>query len=613
MYHRRDRRIGLYIFYTLTKMCACKLSQYTRNAVLLFRIPEASYVIITAGVAYALVSSGRIIPSSRMQIPDINFSNAGSNFIAQNPVNSYPIQLSGFACYAPELNACIIAKQSGEAMSQGCCAELYDSSVEPYQQIPNPLLWILAIIIPFLIFIARVAIWRYYIGRQWSSHSLLPTNTVLSLQSVLQCIFSIPSQTLDQLLVLHYASIRYGSGDVATTHAIYSNLGMTPQEKKKHGVNDVTSAQRSVETNNTNQREELSYEIIDSAGNSVGRPRDIENAGGMADPVSVESQSDSFLSNKLGMPGPTAAPPSPLQHMFWLLLLYEPSAGLAISLVFQGIICQALKRYVGAPRPNYYALSAWASVYDNRAVDAISARMSFPSGHSATAAAGLGFVVLVLLNDVRKLKSRHWKQSMQDSFSVSISTASVVPTGMDGAEDRVPKICDTVVLIVTFTLVSMLCVCVALMIGASRIRDYFHFAPDVIGASVNTILLQEPQQFRFWMLCILKATHFIAFHTVPYYYILFHDIPLLHCDCIRPHVSFYGYDDTKQLYPLGLFSCLPIFNSHPILPILILLHVAGWLIGILTAGLTYSFGARSSTEGPGLHGGATDMVHASLL
>lgn len=471
-------------------MCACKLSHYSRNAVLLFRIPEALYVIITAGIAFTLVSSNLIIPSSRMQIPDINFSNGGSNFIAQNPVNSYPIRLSGFTCYAPELNACIITKQSGAAMSQGCCAELYDSSVEPYQQIPNPLLWILSIVIPFLFFIVRAAIWRCYIGRQWCSHSLMPAKSVLSLQSVLPYIFSISPQTLEQLLMLHYASMRYGSGDLAITHVSYSTLGMTLQEKKKQCYpvgNDLASTQRNGEINNINQREDLSYEIIDSAGNSIGRPRDIENASGMADPVSIESQSDSFLTSKLGLPGPTAAP-SPLQHMFWLLLLYEPSAGLAISLVFQGIICQALKRYVGAPRPNYYALSAWASVYDNRAVDAISAQMSFPSGHSATAAAGLGFVVLVLLNDVRKLKSRHWRLSVQDSFSVSVSTASVIPTGIDGAEDRVLQPCDTILLIITFTLVSMLCVCVAFMIGGSRIRDYFHFAPDVIGASLNTLL-----------------------------------------------------------------------------------------------------------------------------
>ena len=46
--------------------------------------------------------------------------------------------------------------------------------------------------------------------------------------------------------------------------------------------------------------------------------------------------------------------------------------------------------------------------------------------------------------------------------------------------------------------------------------------------------------------------------------------------------------------------------------LLISFIAAGWLIGTATACLTYSYGSRGRWEGPGLHGGATDLVHASL-
>jgi hypothetical protein len=37
------------------------------------------------------------------------------------------------------------------------------------------------------------------------------------------------------------------------------------------------------------------------------------------------------------------------------------------------------------------------------------------------------------------------------------------------------------------------------------------------------------------------------------------------------------------------------------------------MIGFMTAVLTYNYSTRGDVEGQGLHGGATDMVHASLL
>jgi membrane-associated phospholipid phosphatase len=524
MYQRRDKRMTNCLCSALTKMCYSQrfqISHYTMASLMLFRIPEAMYVIITAGVALGLAY--RTIPANGMQIPEILIPTAlGSNITVLNPTYNYPIKLNVFSCYATNIYACITLKQSGAALTEGCCVALYNDLIVPYQEVPNRLLDFLGIILPFLIFIIRSIDWRYYISRQYPTHSS-QNKCVSSFQSAFLCVFSIPAATLDVLLR------QYLSRERNVNNHYQNKSNVTRFQKGNRGMrysdnDDQILAVPKSNPSDPDMSDEARYEILDNAGNVVNRAscstssagigtretremRDIESNSNdrlraplISDILSGSFQDSTARSQGLGLGlGSGIAPsPSPLQHMFWLLLVYEPTAGLLISLAFQGIICLGLKRFVGAPRPNYYALTAWASVYSNRETDAVSAMMSFPSGHSSTAAAGLGYVVLVLLDDIRKLKAKHWRLSFYSSNCSSNSSSnnaqitSISPlTGLNNEEEEMQRnpgssSCDTVSLILFFSLIIMLCVSLILWIGASRIKDYYHFAPDVIGKNIPT-------------------------------------------------------------------------------------------------------------------------------
>ena len=464
-----------------------KLSLYSRKCLLLFRIPEAVYVAITACIAFALAGSNLIIRSNKMEIPYIQLDSAGKQ--VQNPTNSYPIFLGASKCYGPDINACITLKGQGKALTAGCCAALYNSSIVPRQAVSNQLLIFLAIVLPFIILLMRVGIWRYYIAKQWPTRSVRCS----SCRSLLLQIFSLSPDTynilfrqnlpLERLLINN--DIRQDQGAV-TNGNLRSNFSASASyiEDRRQIALSRPRGVSEIEQN----------EITDSVENIIKGGRDMDNESTGTAPVPIGGGfNESFRSRKATRTILPASTSSPLQHMFWLLLLYEPSAGLAVTLAFEGIIVLALKRFVGAPRPNYFALFAWSSVSSDRSVNGTSAFMSFPSGHACTAAAGLGFVVLVLLTDIQKLKAKHWRDiqcgidssddpDVTTSINININSSSVSTSANEDIKVvGVIRTCDTVALIVIYSLLVMLCVCLALWIGASRIKDYYHFALDVVG------------------------------------------------------------------------------------------------------------------------------------
>ena len=499
-----------------------QMSQYTRSSLILYRIPEVVFVIVTGGVAVALAYSGRVIPPNRMTIPDISFPSNSGFVTVQNPTNSYPINLDGNICFPSDIYSCISLKESGASLTAGCCTALYDVNIDPTQTISSPFVIFLGIIIPFIVFIIRAAMWRLYISRQWSPPSeayiATPCSPYYLIRGALFSVISVPPVTLNILIHLYRNSARKGSS--AWTSSIDS------RQQNSRNINNQLERERLNGALDMDINEECRYEIIDSNGNTIktrtaggeedGRDRDIElsdreRGGGGGErgreydpspPQSSDVLNESFLGNNksLGTITMTATPASfPLQQMFWLLLTYEPSFSLAIASAFQAIICLGLKRYVGAPRPNYFALSTWASIFPlDRLKDAQSARFSFPSGHSATAAAGLGLLIMVLLRDIKKLK-RKYKQiisntnncNKNNNINNNIMNTNVNSTRSEDQQET--KICsntgDIIYMIVIFSLLIMLSVCLILWVGGSRIRDYYHFAPDVIGTYVLRICI----------------------------------------------------------------------------------------------------------------------------
>jgi PAP2 superfamily len=462
-----------------------KLSLYSRKCLFLFRVPEAVYVIITAGVAYALASSNLIISTNKMEIPSIQIDSAGNK--VQNPANSYPIFLKAATCYGPDISACIKLKEQGKTLTAGCCQELYNSSVFPRQAVSNSFLYFLAIIIPFIILFIRVGIWRYYIAKQWPTRSTRCT----SFKTLLLQIFSLAPDKFNILFRLNLPYERTAVNNDVRHDQSTTNTGNLRSNFSASA--SYTEDRRQIALNRPRGISEVEQnEMTDSVENIIKNGREVDIAAHTGIPAFGGTLNESFRGRKIMRSTLPASHSSPLQHMFWLLLLYEPTAGLGVTLVFEAIIILALKRFVGAARPNYYALSAWASVYSDRSTNGSSAYMSFPSGHAATAAAGLGFVALVLMTDVQKLKAKHWRDmqccidgSDDADVTTCINTSS---TNIGANEDTkavgVIRTCDTVALIVIYSLIVMLCVCLALWIGASRITDYYHSATDVIGTSL---------------------------------------------------------------------------------------------------------------------------------
>ena len=137
-----------------------------------------------------------------------------------------------------------------------------------------------------------------------------------------------------------------------------------------------------------------------------------------------------------------------LPKNYWLLLSVESVLGLLWAVLLQWVVMDIFKLVVGAPRPIYYSLQYWSNLLPNtRAIYLKNTHLSFPSGHSSTAASGMGYLYFILLDDYKYL-SENGKYEFVSRFLLMISF---------------------------FTLFY------PLWVGATRIIDYWHFYWDVIG------------------------------------------------------------------------------------------------------------------------------------
>ena len=141
-----------------------------------------------------------------------------------------------------------------------------------------------------------------------------------------------------------------------------------------------------------------------------------------------------------------------LNARFWLFLLWESLLSLVFASTYQTLLMEFVKASVGAPRPIFHALNIWASVGMDRAHWKHEAHRSFPSGHSATAASGLGIVMVLLLRDALFLLDAH------QLAAKAIAHLAVIPFA------------------------------VTVYVGISRIRDYWHFPVDVTGEMLHSLL-----------------------------------------------------------------------------------------------------------------------------
>ena len=127
-------------------------------------------------------------------------------------------------------------------------------------------------------------------------------------------------------------------------------------------------------------------------------------------------------------------------------LVSEGLLGLLFSVGLESAIVYLLKEKLSTPRPIYYALQKWSSVYPvDRQGFLAQASRSFPSGHSGSAAAVFGYCIILLVHD-----SKSWCRA-------------------SACQMRISWLAIWVMLIFIF------------YVGATRIKDYWHFSGDVVG------------------------------------------------------------------------------------------------------------------------------------
>ena len=127
-------------------------------------------------------------------------------------------------------------------------------------------------------------------------------------------------------------------------------------------------------------------------------------------------------------------------------LLFEAALGLIIAAGLESAIVYLLKEKLSTPRPIYYAMQKWASIYPaERQGYLAQASRSFPSGHAGSAAAVFGYNILLLVQD-----SKSWCRASSVQMQLAWTTIFLQ-------------------LIFIF------------YVGGTRIKDYWHFSGDVIG------------------------------------------------------------------------------------------------------------------------------------
>ena len=139
----------------------------------------------------------------------------------------------------------------------------------------------------------------------------------------------------------------------------------------------------------------------------------------------------------------------------FVAIFWEVFVGLFFAVGMENAIEYLIRHKVASPRPNYYALKLWASIDPvGRLYYLGSSCRSFPSGHAASCGSILGYCALVLIQDASVLSA----PSM-----------------------RLP--CRWVVLRVVWLVVWLLLL-TTFFVGATRIKDYWHFSSDVIGENL---------------------------------------------------------------------------------------------------------------------------------
>lgn len=107
---------------------------------------------------------------------------------------------------------------------------------------------------------------------------------------------------------------------------------------------------------------------------------------------------------------------------FWFLCFWDQYVSLFVAAVFAGVVTNYSKLLIGAPRPIYFALKIYSSIYsaDRESLD-FTSDTSFISGHASSAATVLSYVAILLLADIRYIRDH------QPHVAFFVTQLSLIP------------------------------------------------------------------------------------------------------------------------------------------------------------------------------------------
>jgi membrane-associated phospholipid phosphatase len=301
---------------------------------------------------------------------------------------------------------------------------LYDVDSFPQEEISTHLLFILGIYLAWALLLIRTCLWMMFINTQ--NHTKKKSDQDYSVSGT--------------------------ANDTSFNSLHWRFAANNDQETAMNNINSLNTASSSSLSNANNVSITSSGNInttnINSINMNINKTDDKTKQPKYAFPF-LRFNRLYWMWTSLWLPTSSTAPiPLPPSASSSLpLQLWDLTVGLFASHLYQWVFIGLLKAKVNAPRPNFHALEIFSNVHaDLRVYLQRTSHRSFPSGHSSSVFAGLGYVVLVFLADARYLK-RHGQHTL----------AGVM---------------------VHIALVLLMAV---LYVGATRIIDYLHFANDVIG------------------------------------------------------------------------------------------------------------------------------------
>lgn len=437
-------------------------------------------------------------------------SDIGTYSAANNTLFAYPIRLDGVYCWPDTLHHCSIDQSYYDSSSDkgSCCSSLYSKSSTPYEEVSDSMVVFLSIGLPIIFLTLRLFLWRCFLNDllrnckvvlrsddSWRNHSA--TKQVSQYMQSSQSEYGTGeepgsiynSKDSRQSAVGDSELLNWPSSQSFRIFPVQSSNNRKYAQVNSHllenqsiwkycysicclyGDQDPISDElirngHDIEADNPSELEPV-YDDKKKASQQTRFPcsgdynvyySSYHSAWLRYVCSCCRIQRHTYAATEyLDMPYTTIYR---ISNVFWLHIYWNSIISLILSFVLQLLIVGYLKEKVSAPRPIFYALNIFSTIHsDIRSYASSTSHRSFPSGHSSCIAACMGYFALVLMKD-----------------AVDFNSFNKLTNGSRNG----PHVGHILISRMAI-LAAMGSLVLILWVGATRIRDYWHFANDVIG------------------------------------------------------------------------------------------------------------------------------------